>query len=318
MDSLYGLPRRNFAGGMSTHPISNDEEVHFIIVEVSVLVVVALHANMTERSGFTTHERGKDKTGPVRSQPTKRNLIDFREVAFQTPTLVANFNTRKTTGLVVFTLLLAHSEAFAQGTQTSSLADDGPVVRGLSWDMLGGGIPSSGALLQGEVGFSGAPKLAYHHPLNESLSIGALVAFDYAQHRPRSPLFSTLVAAVPVRYRLFHNRSTTIGLRGEAGFVFGLRPFRFAFGLNLGGNAGFTFQNRFIIGGGIEMPIVFAFPNGNTSGFVRAPLLFGPVVEYHLSPPFALTVDVKAGPVFQSNIGIQFGLKAMVGVAYRL
>ena len=107
----------------------------------------------------------------------------------------------------------------------------------------------------------------------------------------------------------------TIGARGEGGFVFGLRPFRFGFGLNLGLNAGFTIQNRLVIGGGVELPMIFAFNNG---AFVRAPLLFGPIAEFHLSPPFAITLDAKVGPVFQTSTPIRFGLKLTVGAAYRL
>jgi hypothetical protein len=204
-------------------------------------------------------------------------------------------------------------------------SDEGDAtVRGLSWDLLAGGVPSSGALIEGELGFSALPRVAYHYTLAPQLSVGGMVSFDYAYWVPNAAFTPALLLQVPVRYSLYRSATTSIGVRGDPGIAFSFssdkRPFFFGVLLNASISAGFTLQNRFIVGGTLAIPIAYAIPTNGTTTDVIFPLLIGPFLEFHVTPPLALTFDLKMGPTFNSAsaAGTLFGLAMMVGIAYRM
>lgn len=195
------------------------------------------------------------------------------------------------------------------------------ITRGLSWDVLGGGVPTAGAVGQLEIGFSGLPRVAYHYTTSPSLSIGGMVSFDYAYWAPHFAFAPTLLLQVPVRYSLAHNDSITLGLRADPGLGFffkGPNTNAFTVGLllNMSGSIGFSLQNRMIVGGGIELPMVLGA--SGDGAFLRFPILFGPFLEFHATPPLAMTFDLKVGPHLTTGQDTVFGLRLMAGVAYRM
>ena len=190
-------------------------------------------------------------------------------------------------------------------------------VRGLSWDIMAGGIPSSGGLLQAELGFSALPRVAYHYTIDPNFSLGGLVALDYARWAPVTAFTTSLVVAAVGRYSVYRDDSWSIGLRGEPGVRIGFDdPFVFGILLNLQGHIGYTVEPRLIIGGGIDVPMELAVPDQGSAFFI-APLLFGGFAEFHVTPPLALTVDVKAGPHL-NTAGNVFGMRILAGLAVRM
>jgi hypothetical protein len=228
------------------------------------------------------------------------------------------------------------TESAEEGTADSTQKDQGvakePVpeegdttVRGLSWDLMGGGVPSSGALIEGDLGFSALPRVAYHYSMSPSFSVGGMISFDYAYWQPSAAFSPSMLLQAPVRFSLYRSPTVSIGLRGDPGLGFlfagGKREsFEFAFLLNFGGTFGVTVQNRFIIGGGIWFPLAWRIPSNGTTSDVVLPLLVGPFLEFHVTPPLAIIFDVRAGPTFHSDalLGTDFGLAMMVGLAYRM
>lgn len=190
------------------------------------------------------------------------------------------------------------------------------LVKGLSWDILAGGVPTSGAIAQAELGITGLPKVGYHYSLKQGLSVGGSVGLDWGYYHVQKPLFALQLQG-SVRYSLLRSESLSIGLRSDPGFLYNFATSVFGITLPVGANLGYTVDDRLIVGGGIDLPLLIAF-SGEASGLV-VPLLFGPVAEYHVSPPLAVTLDAKLGPIFYSGGGgADFGLKVMVGVAYRI
>jgi hypothetical protein len=46
--------------------------------------------------------------------------------------------------------------------------------------------------------------------------------------------------------------------------------------------------------------------------------LFGPLFEFHVTPPLALIFNLRVGPHLNSAGSTLFGLEMMSGIAYRL
>jgi hypothetical protein len=195
-------------------------------------------------------------------------------------------------------------------------------IHGLSWDLLAGGIPSSGSLVEGALGFSGLPRVAYHYTLDPSLSIGGMVSFDYAYFAPKFAFSPLLLLQVPVRYSLYRTPTLSIGVRGDPGLGFffsgGPLPASFALLFNVSGSIGYTVQNRFIVGGGIDVPIALIIPTAGGTTDLAFPILFGPLFEFHVTPPLALTFNLRFGPHINTAGSTLFGLQMMAGIAYRL
>lgn len=208
----------------------------------------------------------------------------------------------------------AAPESASEGEEAS-----GPVLQAVSWDMLAGGVPTSGALVQVEAGFSGLPRAAYHYSLRRGLSVGGLVGFDYGLWRPTRTFGENLVLAAPVRWSILRDGAWSVGARVDPGVVLGFQG-GFSFGLmaHLQAQAGYSLEHRVVLGGGLELPLLLAIPTrSGRSTLFAAPLLVGPVAEFHLTPPLAITVDLKTGPYLATD-EVRWGLKLMAGVAYRL
>ncbi len=198
-------------------------------------------------------------------------------------------------------------------------AERGPlVVQRSSWDALFGGIPR-GALVQGELGFTGIPRAAYHMALSPQLSVGGMVSLDYGYYQTRGTNFGVLFQA-PIRFQLHQEGPFTVSVRGEPGFGFQFRgSTRFLLILAGSIQGGYAINNQITVGGGMEVPLMINIGDG--PNFVVFPLLFGPMAEYHLTPSLALTADLKLGPWVVAGGGSvnssTFGLKILMGAAYR-
>ena len=96
---------------------------------------------------------------------------------------------------------------------------------------------------------------------------------------------------------------------------FGLAPFVFALLLNAGASVGLAVENRFLVGGGVDIPFRIAIPSQGDVA-VSLPILFGPMAEFHLTPPLAVTLDLKVGPHINTG-GTVFGIRLLAGAAYR-
>lgn len=231
---------------------------------------------------------------------------------------------KPTLALLTSLSLFAPSLALAQesGGSSGGSADFDPLSSQISrgnratWDALFAG-PPRGGMLHGEIGFSGLPKVAYHMGMSNDLSIGGSFAFDYAYFAPRAAFSAGLLLQAPIRYRIHESGQLSFGLRADpgvgmffpgGGFVFGLL-------LNMAFNVGYAVNNQIIVGGGVDMPLAIRISDGG-AGLVW-PILFGPMFEMHVTPSVALTADLKFGPWIDSDVGAIFGLKFLVGVAYR-
>ena len=203
-----------------------------------------------------------------------------------------------------------------------------PKVRGLSWTALTGGVPESGGIIHGEMGFSGLPRASYQHALGDGLSLGATLAFDFAGTRVEG-FDASFIFGATARYGLLLPMDIDLGLRATVGAripgasrsrsIGGLvvRASRTAaIVLDIDANVGWIVEHRFLVGGGITLPIELAFGGPGTT--FNVPILVGAIAEYHVTAPMALTLDVKAGPHLSTADGIAFGLRAMLGIAYRI
>jgi hypothetical protein len=211
-----------------------------------------------------------------------------------------------------------------EGDIGTSTTEDTEIVRGLSWDMVGGGIPNAGSIIHGELGFSGLPRVSYHYTLAPDFSLGALVAFDYGNWVAKRAFHPSLIIAVPIRFALYRDDTMSIAVRGDPGIVFGFSPGVFAAQIEVGGVIAFQVEDRFVIGGGLDFPIMFGAQTGVESEdgtpnkfFLAMPILIGPVAEFHITPPLAITLDAKFGPAFRTSISPLFALKIHAGIAYR-
>ena len=81
--------------------------------------------------------------------------------------------------------------------------------------------------------------------------------------------------------------------------------------------AGVPLQPGFLLNARVELPLTFVL--GSYGGTVL-PVMLGVGCEYRFNPRLALIADLAAGPVFylESGGGTDFGLHALVGVAYHL
>lgn len=198
-------------------------------------------------------------------------------------------------------------------------ADPGAtLVRGLSWDAVAGGVPKSGAIAEVRVGFPGLLTAAYHYTVQPGFSMGGLVGFDYAYYVPKAAWTSSLILAVPLRYTLLRGETMSAAVRADPGVRLVLDDV-FAFGLlaNVEAVIAWTIENRFVVGAALDVPLGFMIPERGTVN-LTVPLLVGAVAEMHLSPPLAITFEVKMGPSFNTSGGTQFAMQILAGAAYRL
>ena len=217
------------------------------------------------------------------------------------------------TGASSKTATAAHS---APSTKPPKLV--APRVRGLTWSITTNRSPARGGIIHGTMGFSGLPRISYHHTIEHNLSVGGLASFDYGHNHPSGSFEGGLLLGVPVKYR----RSLgdfDLGLSGILGIRFpGPKARDAAILLEAEANVGKAIFHRFIVGGGVTVPLWMGF--GNRDLVFDVPLLLGPFVEFHVTPPLALTFEAKAGPYLTSQTArtTSLGLRASMGIAYRL
>ena len=194
-------------------------------------------------------------------------------------------------------------------------------TRGLTWTIKTGRIPDDGSIIEGEMGFSSLPRVSYHYSLGGGLSLGGMVAFDYAGNRPSDAFDSTIAFGVPVRIG-FDVSGVDVGLRGMVGARRpGARGRSFALLFEVEAHAGWNVEHRLLVGGGVSIPMALSFGSGDFPGStdkaaLDVPLLIGPFAEFHVTPPLAITLDIKVGPHLSTDAN-KFGLRANLGVAYR-
>jgi hypothetical protein len=122
---------------------------------------------------------------------------------------------------------------------------------------------------------------------------------------------------VPIRYSVYRDDTWGFVIRADPGLLFGFDPGVVGVRAEISGIVGFQVEDRFVVGGGIDVPITFGIPTGGGSVFLAAPLLFGPVAEFHVTPPLAITLDAKFGPGFSTNTKTLFAMRIHAGVALR-
>ena len=148
-----------------------------------------------------------------------------------------------------------------------------------------------------------------------------MVALDYAYFIPKAALDNpSFLFAGSIRYSLLESADASIGARGDLGVLLGLDTFVFGVHVSPSLHALFAVAHRLLLGGGLELPLLFGHHAGGPGAFLDLPLLVGPVLEFHLTPPLAATLDFKLGPSFSSEsaVGTRFAMKLHVGFAYRL
>ena len=192
------------------------------------------------------------------------------------------------------------------------------IVRGLSWDIAAGGVPRGGALVEGQLGFSGLPRLAYHYTLRRGFSVGGLIGLDLGWWSPSRAVRPGLVLAAPIRATLYRDARWSVGLRGDPGLLFDFES-NLVLGLSAPASlaVGLTVEDRFIVGGALDALVVLLIPTGRGPAIFSVPILGGPTAEFHLTPPLALTFEAKFGP-WLSTSGTDLGVRVLLGAAYRL
>lgn len=193
---------------------------------------------------------------------------------------------------------------------------------GNTWSMRAGGL-RPGAIFEAELGFSAVPRLAYHRTINDWFSLGGLFSFDYMAYYlgPGAGFTPTITLQMPMRFSLYNRNNITVGLRTDpgVGFSFPAGGFVLSIIFDTGANVGYWVSpGKFMVGGGLQMPVsILIVPQTGGTALVW-PLLFGPVIEFHPIPELALTADLKFGPHINSNPAnnVNFGARMLVGVAY--
>jgi hypothetical protein len=180
--------------------------------------------------------------------------------------------------------------------------------------MLTGDVPESGGLLEAQVGLSGLPRIGYHLSVGGGVSIGAVAGFDYGAFSPRAVFDPAFYVAGVFRGSMRMDETVRLGYRGELGALLAQNRGP-SLVLDLSANVGFDVGRDFVVGGGIDLPIVIGV---NTPATLSFPLLVGPVAEYRLTTPLALTAEAKIGPAFNAPGNVTFGARVMGGVALRL
>ena len=202
---------------------------------------------------------------------------------------------------------------------------DEPMYRS-SWNLMAGGN-ARGDVLQGEVGFS-MLSASYHHSLSKSVTLGGMIGLDYGLWAPDDPYFgAAVVLGMPVRFSLHEAARHGFTLRVTPGLYLGFdQPGRFndefipGLWLDVGFSGGYRFNHGLVFGGGIDLPILIAFPTEYRDTFLAVPILIGPMAEWHFTNDLALTADLKFGPHIMTDdyYGTNFGARFLLGLAYQL
>lgn len=186
------------------------------------------------------------------------------------------------------------------------------------------GAPKKQAIY-GELGYSGIPRIGYITPLGPRFAIGGEFILDIGQFYSLGtgvPGTVTIAGGAPIKVVLSETQELIVGLDLLPGIGVNIidRGFfgsttRFALLLHSGINVGYKVNQQVIVGGGAEIPLTMLL--GDFSNAV-IPIIFGPEVEFMLTPEFTLTGDLKMGPHITAGdfSRTDFGFKFQVGVAY--
>jgi hypothetical protein len=168
-------------------------------------------------------------------------------------------------------------------------------------------------------------RASWHRALSDRASLGGAVGFDYAYFAPEDAFGAAVLAAVPLRYTLAEEVKWEARVRFEPGLYFGVDQPKFSqfiLGvlMNAGASVAWWTHRSFLVGGGIDLPIVFGAPTGGRDVFVAVPVLLGPVAEWHASDRLVVTADLKLGPHFMSDdyFGTRLGFRMLFGASYAL
>lgn len=180
----------------------------------------------------------------------------------------------------------------------------------------------------GELGYSGIPRIGYLHPLSPRFALGGEFILDIGQFYGLSdgiPGTVTVAGGVPLRLVISESKDLIVGLGFTPGLgvsirEFGFGPFStsttlFALLLHSELNVGYKVNQQVTVGGGVELPMTLYA--GDFTQFV-IPIVFGPQVEFALTPEWSLSGDLKMGPHISAGdfSNTSFGFKFQVGVAY--
>jgi hypothetical protein len=191
-----------------------------------------------------------------------------------------------------------------------------------SWNLIAGGVGSNE--IQAELGFS-MIDVAYHHGLSDGVTVGGSVGFDYAHWSPSDAAGAAAVIAAPVRIGFGDTHDYGFTFRFEPGLYLGFGQETFSqfipgIWLDVALSGAFRVDHSLLIGGGIDVPLVVGFPTGGRDTFVAAPILIGPMLEWHFADSVAFTADLKVGPHLMTDdfFGTRFAAQALLGLAFRL
>ena len=190
------------------------------------------------------------------------------------------------------------------------------------------GVPKQQAIY-GELGYSGIPRIGYMAPIGPRVAIGGEFILDIGLFNSLGtgvPGTVTIAGGLPIRLLLTENEDIIVGAEFTPGLGVSIREFGFGgFGggsttlftllLHSGLDVGYKVNQQVIVGGGVDLPLSF-FLGDFTQ--VAIPILFGPEVEFALTPEWSLTGDLKMGPhIIAGDFSrTDFGFKFQVGAAY--
>lgn len=193
---------------------------------------------------------------------------------------------------------------------------------GQTWTMRAGGI-KPGSIFEGELGFSALPRIAYHYTIADGFSIGGMFTFDFQYYYlgPGATFTPGIGLQMPLRINLYNQNRISVGLRTDPGIGFSFPAGTTVINilLDTSVNVGYwAVPGKFLVGGGLQMPVAIAFATAGGNALLIWPLLFGPIIEFHPIPEVAITADLKFGPHINSNPAnnVHFGARMLVGAAY--
>lgn len=195
-----------------------------------------------------------------------------------------------------------------------------PSQPGMSWDLLGGGVPDEGVLASARIGFSRLGEIRLEVPVLRELLIGAWVGLDLGYWTPAgADADGGFVFGATARWSLLHDNEWSIGASVSPGG-------RLRFGSIGGGGvivpvsakALYAIDRRFLLGAAVDVPIRLSFPDRGPNDVIFAlPITVGLAAETHLSPSFALTAEIGIGPSLDTR-GVETAFRGVIGAGYRL
>ncbi len=226
---------------------------------------------------------------------------------------------------VAVTTLFASSLANAETVVEYS---DRPMRYESSWNLMAGAVGGEDFLL-GELGFSQV-SASYNHSVGRKVTLGGMVGFDYSYWVPEDrpyDLGAAFILGMPIRIGLHEESKFGFSMRIVPGLYLGFDQRNYddqfipGISLDFGVSGGARLRHGFVVGGGVDIPLLIGFPTEyGRDVFLAVPILIGPMAEWHFHPDLAVTADLKFGPHIMTDdfYGTRFGARFLVGLAYRL